>query len=333
MSYRYLGPLLVGLIAGAAVLATITPGNGPGVTCDELYHVYQGKQLVTELREQGFGFFLPANIEKNFAWKPDGPPVQAPLGYWIIGWTHWVFDSAPNNPMAVSIVAARFAPALAFALLVFLVGAWTGRREGTMAGVLAAVAVALMPRLFAHAHFASLDMITTLFFVAAFLVVLEAERDGRTWMFALAGAVWGAAMLVRLHGLLVAPPVVLWLLWSTYRQGRGGRRWWAWGNLLTSVSKGLVVWLVAGVVTFVAGWPWLWVSPVSRFWQYVATVPAAKRCMYSMMDKCGPTASCRGIILGYLCGNRAAWFLDTGRHWHLGKGVVRTCHADVAGAR
>lgn len=271
MTHRYLGPLLVSLIAGAVVLATITPSNGPGITCDELYHVYQGKQLVTDLRQQGFGFFLPANIEKNFAWSPDGPPVQAPLGYWILGWTHWIFDSAPDSPMAVSIVAARFAPAMAFAFLVFLVGAYTGRREGAMAGVLAAVAVALTPRLFAHAHFASLDMLTTLFFVAAVLAVLEAERGGRTWAFALAGVVWGCSMLVRLHGLLLVPPVVLWLLWTTYRRGQLGQRWWAWNNPLTAWSKGLVVWLMAGVSTFIVGWPWLWASPVSRFWQYVAS--------------------------------------------------------------
>ena len=93
-----LGPLLIALAALAATLATIAPeGSGPGVTCDEPYHVYEGKQLVTALRQQGLAFFRPANIERNFDWKIGGPPVQAPLGYWILGWTHYLFDRARQS--------------------------------------------------------------------------------------------------------------------------------------------------------------------------------------------------------------------------------------------
>ena len=159
MSRNFIGPLLIALAALAAVLTTIAPdGNGPGVTCDEPYHVFQGKQLVTALRQQGPAFFLPENIEQNFDWSLDGPPVQAPLGYWILGWTNYLFDPAPDDPLAFSISAARFAPAAAFALLILMVGTWTSRREGVLGGTVAAAAVALTPRLFGHAHFAALDV-------------------------------------------------------------------------------------------------------------------------------------------------------------------------------
>jgi hypothetical protein len=258
----WVGPLLVGLAALAVVAATLAPdGSGPGVTCDELYHVYQGKRLVTALRHQGLEFFKPANIDQNFPWKPGGPPVQGPLGYWILGWTHYLFDLSPDNPNAVSIAAARFAPAIAFALLVLIVGVWTGRREGALAGTAAAAAVALMPRVFGHAHLAALDMLTTLFFVAAVLAVAEAARGGRVWQYALAGAVWGATMLVRLHGLLVAPPVVAWLVWRWYRnRQQGPRAIWP-----------LAAWLCGGVAVLFAGWPWLWLAPVARFQQYLSS--------------------------------------------------------------
>ena len=262
----------------AATLATIAPdGNGPGVTCDELYHVYQGKQLVTALRQQGFAFFRPANIERNFDWKAGGPPVQAPLGHWILGWTHYLFDPAPDNPAVISITAARFAPAVAFALLILMVGAWTGRREGPLAGTVAAAAVALMPRLFGHAHLAALDMLTTLFFVAAVLAVAEAARGGRVWHFALAGVVWGAAMLVRLHGLLLAPPVILWFVWRSFQRrsprvatrGLGRAR-------CRSVLKCLT-WLLAGVATFFVGWPWLWLAPLARSNSIWPAAPPGRR--------------------------------------------------------
>ena len=43
-----------------------------------------------------------------------------------------------------SFTAARFAPAMAFVLLVLMVGAWTVRREGRLAGTVAAAAVAMI---------------------------------------------------------------------------------------------------------------------------------------------------------------------------------------------
>ena len=214
MFKKLIGPMLVALAALAAVAATIAPDrSGPGVTCDEPYHVHQGKRLVMACGQQGLGFFRPANIDRNFDWRPGGPPVQGPLGHWILGATHWLFDGTRNDPDSIAIAAARFVPAVAFALLVFLVGAWTASSQGRWSGTIAAAAVALMPRLFGHAHLAALDMLTAFFFVAAVLAVAAASRSRRTWHFALAGVVWGLAMLTRLHGLLLAPPVVLWMLW------------------------------------------------------------------------------------------------------------------------
>jgi hypothetical protein len=256
MLHRVHGPLLIALAATAAVLATLAPdGNGPGATCDELFHVAQGKTLVAALREQGFAFFLPANINQNFPWQPGDPPVQAPLGYWILGGAHYLFDPLPDDPAALSLTAARTAPAIAFGLLILIVGVWTVRREGYWAGTIAAAAVALMPRLFGHAHLASLDMLTTLFFVAAVLAILEASQKGHVWQYALAGIVWGAAILVRLHGLLVAPPVVLWLIWRLRRRA----------------FVPLISWLSAGGITLFVGWPWLWLAPLTRFRQYLAS--------------------------------------------------------------
>ena len=134
-----------------------------------------------------------------------------------------------------------------------------------------------MPRLFAHAHLASLDMLTTVFFVAAVLAVTEAARGGRWWHFALAGAVWGAAVLVRLHGLLVAPPVLLWLVWHFWRQRPTGCNLqkptgcnpWAWRDVVWPLTKAAAAWLAAGGGAVLLGWPWLWLAPLSHFRQYV----------------------------------------------------------------
>lgn len=259
---KYPGPMLLAAAATLATLTTLGPGaGGPGVTCDELYHVGAGKRLVTALRQQGGAFFGREQIERNFPWTPGGPPVQAPLGHWILGWTHHLFDPQPDNPAVVSIVAARFAPAVAFGLLVLLVGLWTARVEGHMAGTVAAASVVLVPRLFGHAHLAALDTLTALFFVAAAFAVAEAAQcahgrlGGKWWHFALAGIVWGLAMLVRLHGLLVLPAVLAWLIWRFRRK--------AW--------LGVVAWGTAGIVTLFVGWPWLWLAPIEHLGRFVSS--------------------------------------------------------------
>lgn len=251
------GPAAVALLTTVVALATIAPqAGGPGVTCDELYHVQYGKDLVTAFRHQGLGFFRPRNIEANFPWKPDGPPVHPPLGNWILGWTHYLFDPAPDDPLVISVAAARFAPAIGLGILALLVGLWTAAVEGPLAGTVAAAAVPLVPRVFGHGHLAALDLLTVLFFTAALLAVAEAiRRGGRAWQLALAGVVWGLAMLVRLHGLLLLAPVAVWLAWRLKRR----------------VAGPLAAWLAAGFGTFFLGWPWLWLAPLAHFRQFLGT--------------------------------------------------------------
>ncbi len=251
------GPLALASLAVLAVILTLAPSAlGPGITCDEPYHVAYGKRLVWALRHQGLTFFTPRQIAENFPWRPDGPPAHPPLGNWILGLTHHLFDPEPDNLAVVSVVPARFAPAIAFGLLIFLVGWATGRREGSLAGTVAAAAVMLVPRVFGHAHLAALDMLTALTFVAAALAITEAlSRPSRGFLFAGAGAIWGFALLTRLHAVLLLPPVVCWLFWRLRRRAWVPLAWW----------------LGSGALVFFVGWPWLWIAPAAHLRQFFAT--------------------------------------------------------------
>jgi hypothetical protein len=221
-----------------------------------LYHVATGKALVTALRHERLAFFSPRHIAENFDWPVDGPPVQPPLGSWILGWTHYLLDPSPDDPAVVSIAAARFAPAVAFGLLVLLTGWAATQWDGPVAGTVASAATFFVPRLFGHAHFAALDMLTALGFTAAVLATAAAVRQGgRWWAMGLAGVVWGLAMLTRLHGLLLLLPAIAWIVFRLRRR---------------SVLPALV-WTVSGMATLLAGWPWLWLDPWRRLRQFAGT--------------------------------------------------------------
>jgi hypothetical protein len=255
------GPVLVAALATvAAILTSLPEWGGPGVTCDEPYHVGYGKRLVAAWRHQGLKFFLPANIRQNFDWAsnppPNAPPAHPPLGNWLLGWAHHLVDPYPDDPTVISVAAPRFVAALFFGLLVLLVGLATLRMAGPLAGTVAAAGVFLVPRVFGHAHLAALDMLTTFWFVAAVLAVIEADaRGGKWWHFLIAGIIWGLAMLTRLTGVLVAPPVAVWMLW----------------RLRLRAVVPLVFWGLAGLVTFFVGWPWLWLDPLGRIRQFLDT--------------------------------------------------------------
>ena len=99
-------------------------------------------------------------------------------------------------------------------------------------------------------------MLTTFWFVAAVLAVIEADARGGTWWhFLIAGIIWGLAMLTRLTGVLVAPPVAVWMLW----------------RLRLRAVVPLVFWGLAGLVTVFVGWPWLWLDPIGRVRQFLDT--------------------------------------------------------------
>ena len=274
-------------------LYTLGPTDtGPGVTVDEFYDAAAGKRLVHAWRTGGWRFFEREQIEQTYG----ALTLHPPLGRWIVGWVHHVVDAYPDDPSFVWLPGARAAAALGLALLVGLVGStaalvFSGAHRGLAAGG-AAIATALMPRLFAHGHLVSLDLFEALFFFAAVAALLLStasssrsatslltllgkpalapqpglETDSRQspivashlwqWMkLALAGAVWGLALSTKISGVLLLPAAGVWLV-VRYR------------------AKGVAlfaVWLAAGFIVFLALWPWLWDAPLERTVKFLST--------------------------------------------------------------
>lgn len=260
-------PALVTVMGWVAVVGTLGPAGtfptlpeGPGLTLDEPFNVQQGVYLVEAVRAYGLGLLHPDSLQEVFgnpAYLPDHPPMgRAWIGLFHHATGRFLPAGEPATELPDVFARARIASATAYALCVLAVGAAAAFWYGRAAGVAAAVSMLLMPRLFAHAHLASLETVLNLTYVLAVLCVAgvwsrtpaPAARQA-AWT----GAVFGAALLTKIQAILLPVPIAVWAVW--HWRGRA--------------LKPLLVWGLTGLAVFFLGWPWLWLDPVDHLTEYL----------------------------------------------------------------
>lgn len=266
MQRPWSGPLAVAAITFLVLIAQLDVADdssllpdGPGLTLDEGFNVEVGVYLVQGTLSYGVSIIHPESLRELFS-DPDYNPDHPPLGRWLLGWSEYlgrsVFGERPGPPMYV-LTYARFAPALAFAVNVFLVGWYTAKWRTVRAGRLAALALALMPRAFGHAHLASLETFMGLAYSAVLLVAADwwtpASPPRRTSVL-LIGVLLGLAFLTKIQAIFLPPILLVWMVWN-----------WRAKAVSYSVLLGLVAFAV-----FFLGWPWLWLDPVDHVREYFA---------------------------------------------------------------
>lgn len=246
-------------LAAAAGLAVVLTIADPGVTTDEPLDVRPGRTYVETLSQRGLGFFDRSTVDAVFRDNAEHPP----LGRWLLGIASVVGQPfevvflGGADPLGLYLHAGRLAPAAVFALLVGAVTHTTARRYGNASGAAAGFAVAVTPRVFAHAHFGALDTFIAAFWVVSLLAADRALTSRRPALaLSAAGAVWSLALLTKIHAWFLIPVV---FAWSIARLGpRRG-------------FPAFAGWLAVGLVLFFAGWPWLWYDPVGRLLGYLGT--------------------------------------------------------------
>jgi hypothetical protein len=257
-------PLVVAIVAWLVVVATLDSsgavpwlGEGPGLTLDEPFNVPMGVYHVRSAREYGLGVLHPDSIREVFgaeAYNPDHPP----LGRVLIGLAHelsWPLLKPDVPAGAVAVTCGRVATACGFALTIFLVGWMTSRWYGRAAGIIAAVSLLLMPRVFAHAHIASLETFIGLAYTASVLYVANRWTTDQqpAWRAVIVGGVlFGLALLTKIQAILLPVPLAVWALWH-----------WRWRAVWPLFAFGFV-----GLSVFFVGWPWLWLDPIGHMSEY-----------------------------------------------------------------
>ena len=235
---RRLVVIILASLAFGSVAATI---GDPGPTWDETTSLVASESYVDWLFSPSFSGRVIYT-----AWGPnhEHPPLAK---IWIGLVRHAVQFIVPWSP---NLIASRVATAILFAVLIVLLYA-AGSRLGPAAGISAALFALLMPRLFAHAHFAALDLPMALAWFATAYAFARGITD-RRWAVA-AGVLFGAALLTKINAVFIPLPLILWATLAHRKKA----------ILPAALLLGI------GAVVFFAGWPWLWHDTIARLRVYL----------------------------------------------------------------
>ncbi len=292
----FIGPMVVALIAFAAVGLTIDAAGdyprlmeGPGITLDESFNVQMGVYQWNAIREYHVALLHPESVREIFGPESKYNPDHPPLGRVWLGIWHdlmsWLFPPADHPSLFVT-DCARFGSASAFALTVFVIGAFATKWYGRAAGIVAAVSFVLMPRVFSHAHIAALETFLNGTYSLAILSVahwwsqhcrgvnpaeptpLSRNMPSRVpaSTAVLTGVLFGLVLLSKIQAILIPPVVGVWALWHWRHRA-------VWP---------LMIFGLTGLIVFFVSWPWLWLDPLNNLREYFArtTSRAELHCFY-----------------------------------------------------
>jgi len=160
----------------------------------------------------------------------------------------------------------RFAGMLSAGLLLWLIYIFGTRLYGRTAGLFAALAYALLPRPFYHAHLNAFDVPITLLSTAVTYAYWRSLQS-RRWAL-LTGLVFGLALLTKHNSWILPCIFVVHFALASVVERRARRRDRV--RRLRLFPLWLIAMLTIGPLVFVLGWPWLWHDTLPRLRAYAA---------------------------------------------------------------
>jgi 4-amino-4-deoxy-L-arabinose transferase-like glycosyltransferase len=243
-----IGPLewaLIALLFAGTLYVTALTANHYGPTYDEPHYASAGIRYAdwwARVFRADFQALRPDEINSAWGLNHEHPPLQKCASGFAQRW------------FGANLTAIRLPSALWFALATCAIYLFTRGIWGRRGALFGALAFALLPRIFAHAHFVALDMpITAWFFITAALTAEALRRNSWRWTI-LAGIAFGLALMSKLNAFFL--PILL-LPWGLLHYRR------RWLKLVAAL-------VFIGPAVFVLGWPWLWVDFVGHLKEYLA---------------------------------------------------------------
>jgi len=211
------------------------------------------------LFERGRDAVQQGAIDSAWGFNHEHPALMKSLfgvSWWLLHEKWHVFADAST--------AFRLPGMLSAGVAIWITYLFGARAFGRRAGVVAAALLALMPRVFFHAHLACFDVPITAAWIACVYVHWRAqERRSLGWTLA-AGIVFGLALETK-HNAWVLPaalvPHALFVHRHALLRGlRAGR---------VALPASLVSMALLGPIVFLALWPYLWNDTLARVQWYV----------------------------------------------------------------
>ncbi len=175
----------------------------------------------------------------------------------------WLFLHQRWHVIAKESLSFRLPGMVLAGVGLWLTNLYAARAYGRRAGILAAALLALMPRVFYHAHLACFDVPVMTLWIAVIYCYWRSLPGGVAWSLA-TGVVFGLALETK-HNAWFLPFVVV----AHYVVTRGG-------DLVAGIRRGslpfplaLVAMAVCGPLIFFGLWPWMWFDTVARVNEYV----------------------------------------------------------------
>jgi hypothetical protein len=244
---------LLGLVLLMTSLAVFLTIDHYGLTWDEpeYYRAAVGyvdwlKVLGTSLARADFSHpFQPEVIDRHFNqvyWWPMHPAFPRLVGGLCLAFLDGLFGT---------ITAFRCTSLLFLLPLASCLYLWVARQLSPPLGLFAVLSLLLMPRFFAHTHFAALDLpIAAMWFLSAYTFCrgVQDRRWSLIW-----GITYGFALATKFHAFFIPVPLLVWGV-LYHRRSLGG-------NLLYMCTISPVI--------FFLNQPYFFPNPPARFFRFV----------------------------------------------------------------
>ncbi|MCE5228460.1 glycosyltransferase family 39 protein [bacterium] len=234
-------PIILTLAGYASII--FTQGK-VGYAWDEAYYFEPSEKAADWLTEalRGKRPFSREKIDEYWSERSEHPSIQK----FLSGISLRTF-SDPNR----AVYAMRFPMAILFGItlaLIYLIGR---RAFGPMSGLIAAILYATLPRVFGHAHFATME--TPLLFMMVLVVFCYLRGLDSPFWAVMTGVSFGLLLATKINGFFLPIPLIIW------------------GHLYArrKYINNLFAMLTLGPLVMVAAWPWLWHDTAIRLLEYL----------------------------------------------------------------
>jgi 4-amino-4-deoxy-L-arabinose transferase-like glycosyltransferase len=231
-------------------------------------------------RDEGFYFSAAHDYQRWFALLVDAPRRAIERGsidgIWsnnhehpslmksLFAISHMLFHDKWKI-FADDSTAYRFPGMLMMGVAIYVTYMFATKAYSRRAGVAAAVALGLMPRVFYHAHLACFDVPIMAMWVTCIYVYWRSEKEGGLGWALAAGIVYGLTLETK-HNAWMLPAVFLphALMVHGHAISRHAAR-----SSRIPIPTSLVAMATIGPAIFVLLWPWLWNDTLPRIQEYV----------------------------------------------------------------